>query len=55
MTLAIAIWIVYGALLVARYLRTTAPRRLATLCIVAFSAAITLLWSIEFTSHGGAR
>ncbi len=49
--LAIAIWILYGAILQGRYLRSVAPRRIATLCVVAFAAAVSLLWSIEFVGH----
>jgi hypothetical protein len=49
--LAIAIWILYGAILQGRYLRWMAPRRIATLCVVAFAVALSLLWSIEFVGH----
>jgi len=49
--LAIAIWILYGAILQGRYLRTFAPRRIAALCVWAFAAALSLLWSIEFVAH----
>jgi ABC-type uncharacterized transport system permease subunit len=49
--LAVAIWILYGAILQGRYLRTFAPRRIAALCVWAFAAALSLLWSIEFVAH----
>jgi len=49
--LAIAIWVLYGAILQSRYLRWVAPRRVATLCMVAFVVALSLLWSIEFVGH----
>jgi len=49
--LAIAIWILYGAILQSRYLGWMAPRRIATLCVVAFAVALSLLWSIEFVGH----
>jgi HemX protein len=49
--LAIAIWILYGAILQGRYLRWVAPRRVATLCVIAFAVALSLLWSIEFVGH----
>jgi HemX protein len=49
--LAVAIWIFYGAILQGRYFRWVAPRRMAALCIVAFAAALSLLWSIEFVAH----
>jgi ABC-type uncharacterized transport system permease subunit len=49
--LAIVIWVLYGAILQSRYLRWVAPRRVATLCMVAFAVALSLLWSIEFVGH----
>lgn len=48
--LALAIWIVYGAILLGPRLRSVAPRRIAALCIAAFAAALSLLWSIEFVA-----
>ncbi len=45
------VWAFYGAILLARHLGTTAPRRIAALCVVAFSAALTLLWGITFLSQ----
>ncbi len=48
--LAIAVWVFYGAILQARHLRRIAPRRVAVLCIIAFTAAVTVLWGINFTS-----
>ena len=49
--LAIAVWILYGAILQSRYLRWVAPRRIATLSMLAFAVALSLLWSIEFVGH----
>src|SRR5438045_8157345 len=49
--LAIAIWVLYGAILQGRYLRWMAPRRIAALCVVAFAVALSLLWSIEFVGY----
>lgn len=49
--LAIAIWVLYGAILQGRYLRWVTPRRVATLCMIAFAVALSLLWSIEFVGH----
>jgi len=49
--LAVAIWILYGAILQGRYLRSFTPRRVAALCVGAFAAALSLLWSIEFVAH----
>jgi HemX protein len=48
---AIAVWILYAAILQGRHLRKLAPRRVAALCVLAFSAAITLLWGITFVSQ----
>jgi hypothetical protein len=45
------VWIFYAAILLARHLGTTAPRFIAALCVVAFSAALTLLWGITFLSQ----
>ena len=47
---SLGVWIFYAAILFARHLGTTAPRLIATLCVVAFSAALTLLWGITFLS-----
>lgn len=48
---SLGVWIFYGAILLARHLGTTAPRRIAALCVVAFSGALTLLWGITFLSQ----
>ena len=48
---AICVWVLYAAILQARYLRRLSPKGVATLCIVGFSAALTLLWGITFTSQ----
>jgi len=48
---AFAVWILYAAILQGRHLRRLAPRRVAALCIVGFSAALTLLWGITFTAQ----
>ncbi len=46
------VWLFYAALLLAGRLGTTAPRRIATLCVLGFSAALTLLWGITFLAQG---
>jgi HemX protein len=51
MAWSFGVWVFYAAILVARHLRSTAPRAIATLCIVAFSAALTLLWGISFVAR----
>jgi ABC-type uncharacterized transport system permease subunit len=48
---AVAVWLLYAAILQAKYLRWLAPKRVAALCIVAFSTALTLLWGITFTAQ----
>jgi len=48
---SIAVWVLYAAILLARHLGRTAPRRIAALCVIAFSAALTLLWGITFLSQ----
>lgn len=48
---AVAVWLLYAAILQGKYLRWLAPKRVAALCIVAFSAALTLLWGITFTAQ----
>jgi ABC-type uncharacterized transport system permease subunit len=48
---AIAVWLLYAAILQARYFRRIAPKRVAALCIIGFSAALTLLWGITFSAQ----
>ena len=48
---SLGVWIFYAAILFARHLGATAPRRIAALCVVAFSGALTLLWGITFLSQ----
>lgn len=48
---SLCVWILYAAILLARHLGRTAPRRIAALCVFAFSAALTLLWGITFLSQ----
>jgi HemX protein len=48
---AIGVWILYALILQGRYLHWFAPKRVAALCIVGFSAALTLLWGITFTGQ----
>lgn len=48
---AIGVWILYALILQGRYLRWFAPKRVAALCIIGFSAALTLLWGITFTAQ----
>lgn len=48
---AIGVWILYALILQGRYLRWFTPKRVAALCVVGFSAALTLLWGITFTAQ----
>ena len=48
---AIAVWVLYAAILQARHLKWLGPKRVAALCIVGFSAALVLLWGITFTAE----
>ena len=48
---SLGVWVFYAAILLARHLGTTAPRWIAALCVVAFSAALTVLWGITFLSQ----
>src|SRR5437764_1471748 len=41
----------YAAILQGRHLRWFAQKRVAALCILAFSAAISVLWAINFVSQ----
>lgn len=50
MICALAVWLLYGAILQGRHLHRLAPKRVAALCVVAFSAAIAVLWAITFVS-----
>ena len=50
-TCAVIVWLFYGAILHGRHLRRLAPKRVAALCIVAFSAAVMVLWGITFVSE----
>jgi ABC-type uncharacterized transport system permease subunit len=48
---AVAVWLFYGAILQGRHVFRLAPRRVAMLCVVAFSAAVSVLWAITFVSQ----
>jgi HemX protein len=51
MIAAFAVWIFYGAILQGRHLHRVAPKRIAALCILAFTAAVSVLWAINFVSE----
>ena len=48
---AFGVWLLYGAILQGRHLRRLAPKHVAALCIIGFSAALALLWGITFTAQ----
>lgn len=51
MVAAFAVWLFYGAILQGRHSRWFPPKRVAALCILAFSAAVSVLWAINFVSE----
>lgn len=51
MICAFAVWIFYGTILQGRHLHRLAPKRIAALCILAFTAAVSVLWAINFVSE----
>jgi HemX protein len=51
MVCAFGVWILYALILQGRHLRRLAPKRVAALSILGFSAALTLLWGITFTAQ----
>jgi HemX protein len=51
MVCAFGVWILYAVILQGRHLRRMAPKRVAALSILGFSAALTLLWGITFTAQ----
>jgi len=51
MICALGVWLLYAVILQGRHQRWFAPRRVATLCVVAFTAAISVLWAINFVSQ----
>lgn len=51
MICAFVVWLVYAAVLLGRHLRQVAPKRIALLCIIAFTAAVSVLWAINFSGQ----
>jgi len=51
MACAIAVWLFYGAILQGRRLFRLGPKQVAALCVVAFTAAVSILWGITFVSE----
>jgi ABC-type uncharacterized transport system permease subunit len=48
---AFGVWLLYAAILQGRHLHRLAPKRVAVLCILGFSVALTLLWGITFSAQ----
>jgi ABC-type uncharacterized transport system permease subunit len=48
---AFGVWLLYAAILHGQHLRRLAPKRVAALCIVGFSVALSLLWGITFSAQ----
>ncbi len=48
---AVGVWLLYATILQGRHLRWLAPKRVAALCIIGFSTALTLLWGITFSAQ----
>ncbi len=51
MVCAIAVWVFYFAILQGRHVFRLAPRHVAALCVLAFSAAVSILWGITFVAQ----
>lgn len=51
MVCAFAIWIFYVLILQGRHFHRLAPKRIAALCVLAFTAAVSVLWAINFVSQ----
>jgi ABC-type uncharacterized transport system permease subunit len=47
----IGVWVLYAVILLARHGRRLAPKRVAALCVVAFTVAMSVLWGITFVSQ----
>ncbi len=50
---SIGVWLLYGGILVAQWVRHLAPRRVANLSVLASCLAIATLWGINFISDPG--
>jgi HemX protein len=48
---AAGVWVLYALILQGRHLQRLAPKHVAALSIIGFSAALTLLWGITFTAQ----
>ena len=51
MIAALTVWLLYAAILQGRHLFRLPPRQVAVLCVVAFTAAVSVLWGINFVSQ----
>ncbi|HSH39050.1 MAG TPA: cytochrome c biogenesis protein CcsA [Chthoniobacterales bacterium] len=51
MSCAIGVWLLYAAILQGRQLLRLGPKQVAVLCVIAFTAAVSVLWGITFVSQ----
>jgi hypothetical protein len=51
MACAIAVWVFYGAILQGRHILRLTPKHVAALCVIAFTAAVSVLWAIRFVAE----
>ena len=51
MTAAILVWLFYAAILQGRQLFRLGPKQVAVMCVIAFTAAVSVLWGITFVSE----
>ncbi|MGZ4966927.1 MAG: cytochrome C assembly family protein [Chthoniobacterales bacterium] len=54
MICAVLVWFFYAAILEGRHFFKLTPKHVAVLCVVAFSAAVSVLWGITFVAQGSA-
>ena len=52
---SIGVWLLYGGILIAQWVRHLAPRRVANLSVLASCLAIATLWGITFRPGSRAR
>jgi HemX protein len=52
MACAILVWVFYGAILQGRHFFRLTPKHVAALCVIAFTAAVSVLWAIRFVAQG---
>jgi hypothetical protein len=48
MICAFLVWLFYAAILQGRHFFRLTPKHVAVLCVIAFSASLSVLWGITF-------